>query len=340
MTQAQNLTNPHDSFFKAVFGDLERSRQFFLSYLPAKLANELNLDRLLIEKASFVDESLRQRHADLLFRTLLKSGIEAWIYLLFEHQSTPERDMPFRTLRYLVRIIEQHRQQYHEEHPYPVIVPVVLYHGTAPWNVPLRFSRMTEVQHDLGIHPLELEYILIDLSRYPDQLLMERLELELALSILRHIHDEGFLAHFRKILPLLLELRLRKTGLEYIETILRYIYYSRDKAEWNGLIEIMHQSDPIIEEIAMTTIAEHLIQQGEAAGIQKGRNEGMEEGKTTEAYDVLLELLEEQFGLLPSRIIDRLHKVQSHGLLRMLRRQRKACQSIDDFERLLERALQ
>ncbi len=59
-----------------------------------------------------------------------------------------------------------------------------------------------------------------------------------------------------KVFPLLLELRSRKTGLEYIEAILRYIYYSRDKTEWNNLIEIMHRLDPIIEEVAMTTIAE------------------------------------------------------------------------------------
>ena len=85
----------------------------------------------------------------------------------------------------------------------------------------------------------------------------------------------------------------------------------------------------------MTTIAEHLIQQGEAAGIQKG----LAEGKLSEAHDVLLELLEEQFGVLPLRLTEKLHQVQSHGVLRMLRRQRKNCQSLDELEQLVEKAL-
>jgi hypothetical protein len=134
---------------------------------------------------------------------------------------------------------------------------MVLYHGAACWNVSLWFSRVLEVQQDLGIQLLEMEDLLIDLSQFPDQVLMDKLELEMALSLLRHIRDENFLAHFRKILPLLLELRFRKTGMEYIETILHYISYSRDKTEWNNLIEIMHRSDPIIKEQAMTTIRSH-----------------------------------------------------------------------------------
>ncbi len=323
-TEKQTLANPHDSFFKAVFGDLERSRQFFRTYLPAGLANELNLDRLQLEKASFVDESLRQRHADLLFRTVLKSGTVAFLYLLFEHQSTPERDMLFRILRYLVRIFDQHREQHPQESRYPVIVPVVLYHGTEPWNVPVRFSEIMEFQKEVGIQLLDFQYVLIDLSRYPDQFLMERLELELALSLLRHVHDENFLAHFQRILPLLLGLRFRKTGLEYIETILRYIYYSRDKAEWNDLIEIMHRSDPIIEEVAMTTIAEHLV----------------EKGKLSQAHEVLQELLEEQFGTVPPTLAEKLLKIEDLEILKKLRRQRRDCSSLDAFEDLIERSVQ
>ena len=55
------------------------------------------------------------------------------------------------------------------------------------------------------------------------------------------------LSPFQRILSLLPQLRFRETGLECIETMLRCIYYSRGKAEWHDLIEIMHRSDPIIE---------------------------------------------------------------------------------------------
>ena len=54
----QDIANPHDSFFKAAFGNLERSRQFFSAYLPEKLVLELELGELQLEKGSFVDEKL------------------------------------------------------------------------------------------------------------------------------------------------------------------------------------------------------------------------------------------------------------------------------------------
>jgi hypothetical protein len=165
---------------------------------------------------------------------------------------------------------------------------------------------------------------------------MERLEVELSLSLFRHIRDESFLDFFRRIVGLLAELRSRKTGLEYIETILRYIYYVRNENEWDGVVDLLRQADPVIQEVAMRTIAQHLMEQGEA----RGEVIGLEKGKIHEAHDVLIELLEEQFGVIPLSLTEKLQQVQSYELLRMLRRQRKTCQSLDDFERLLQRALQ
>ena len=83
---------------------------------------------------------------------------------------------------------------------------------------------------------------------------------------------------------LLLQLRFREAGPECIETMLRYIYYSRGKAEWHDFIEIMHRSDPIIEQAAVTTIAEHLV----------------EKGRVSEAHQVLQKLLEERVGCVSS----------------------------------------
>jgi len=44
--------------------------------------------------------------------------------------------------------------------------------------------------------------------------------------------------------------------------MLRSIYYSRGVAAWNDLIEITHRPDPIIEQAAAATIAEHWVAKG------------------------------------------------------------------------------
>jgi hypothetical protein len=50
----------------------------------------------------------------------------------------------------------------------------------------------------------------------------------------------------------------------------------------------------------------------------------------------LVELLEERFGMVPSRLKERIGRIQDPEILRQLRSQRKYCQSLGEFERLLE----
>jgi predicted transposase/invertase (TIGR01784 family) len=246
--------------------------------------------------------------------------------------------MAFRLLRYIVRIWEQHRSQHPEEHPLPRIVPVVFYHGTKPWTAPRFLSEALESRTDLGVRPPELEYVLLDLSHIPDAVLREGLELGLMLAIdlFRHIRDPDFIEYFKRFLPLMAELQYQKTGLEYIETILRYVYYVRSGDEWEDVVDILRQSEPIIKETAMTTIAEYLIEKGLIQGLEQGETKG----KLSEARSVLIELLEEQFGIVTSSLAERLARVQSYDVLVSLRRRRKSCRTLEEFESLIERALQ
>jgi hypothetical protein len=60
----------------------------------------------------FVDATLQWRHSHPLF-TVPLAGREALVYVLVEHQSSGDPLMPFRMLRYMVRIWDR----YLTEHP-------------------------------------------------------------------------------------------------------------------------------------------------------------------------------------------------------------------------------
>jgi hypothetical protein len=75
--------------------------------LPADLVDRLDLDRLARVSGSFVDTTLRWRHSDLLFTAPL-DGHDAFVYVLVEHQSNTDALMPFRMLRYMVRIWDRY----------------------------------------------------------------------------------------------------------------------------------------------------------------------------------------------------------------------------------------
>jgi predicted transposase/invertase (TIGR01784 family) len=96
------VANPHDALFKYVFSQPEHAASELRSVLPAEVAGRLDWSSLELQPASFVDERLSGRQADLLF-TVRYEERPAYVYVLLEHQSTCDPLMAFRLLRYLER---------------------------------------------------------------------------------------------------------------------------------------------------------------------------------------------------------------------------------------------
>ena len=98
-------SNPHDALFKRVFSDVTHAAGEFRAVLPSELVAEIDFATLSLCPGSFVDEVLRERHTDLLYSVRLRER-DAFLYLLFEHQSTVDALMPYRMLGYVLRIWE------------------------------------------------------------------------------------------------------------------------------------------------------------------------------------------------------------------------------------------
>ncbi len=89
-------------------------------------------------------------NSDLLYSVAV-GGRPTLLYLLFEHQSTVDPLMPFRLLRFLVRIWE--RWLGLEENAgariLPAVVPLVLYHGREPWSAATELAEIIDL--DAGV---------------------------------------------------------------------------------------------------------------------------------------------------------------------------------------------
>jgi predicted transposase/invertase (TIGR01784 family) len=126
------VASPHDALFKYVFRQPEHAASELRAVFPPALSARLDWASLQLEPASFVDEELRGRHADLLFSVRCE-GLPAYVHVLFEHQSTSDPFMAFRLLRYLVRTWDAVLSKHPDSARLPAIVPVVLYHGKSEW---------------------------------------------------------------------------------------------------------------------------------------------------------------------------------------------------------------
>lgn len=66
----------------------------------------------------------------------------AWLFLLLEHQSKPNRWMPFRLLKYCCRIWDRDRRTHRRERELRPIVPMVFYQGRRRWRHATEFSEL------------------------------------------------------------------------------------------------------------------------------------------------------------------------------------------------------
>lgn len=128
---AKHLT-PHDRVFRKIPAKTEVAKEFFSNYLPIHIKSAIDLDSIELQKESFIDDKLKIQITDLLYSA--KFGERTgYLYLLAEHQSTPDVLMPFRILKYKIAIMDHHLKTTGDKN-LPIIYPMILYSGKRKYN--------------------------------------------------------------------------------------------------------------------------------------------------------------------------------------------------------------
>ena len=119
------------------FENPERAAAELRVALPPFVVAQVDWESLKAERNSVVDPELRETETDLLFSARLKDGRQVLFYVLLEHQSSVDRWMALRMLRYVVRQLEHWRQEHPGSEWLPIIIPLVMYHGPGgAWSAP------------------------------------------------------------------------------------------------------------------------------------------------------------------------------------------------------------
>lgn len=292
-----DLSNPHDSFFRGVFALPEVSAPFFERYLAPGVLAGLDLSTLRLEKDSFIDERLREQRSDLLFSVTAQSGRQALIYLLLEHKSYQDRWTAFQVLRYVMRVLDHHAGG---SEPLPAVLTLVLYHGENAWSAPTTIEELTEAPGELAALIPRYGFQLCDLSQAQLDDLQQRVALAMVLQVLKFIRDDELPARLPGILALFRELRGRRDQkLAFLEMILRYLAAAAGQIDEPTMLAALRQALPLdVEENIMPTLAETW----EARGEERGE----ERGELKRARHILQRQLEQRFGALPAEVIRRI----------------------------------
>jgi predicted transposase/invertase (TIGR01784 family) len=266
-------TAPHDALFKAVFSHPEHALGALRAVVPAAMAEALDWSTLKPQPGSFVDPELVPLHTDLLYAAAWRGGAEAPVYVLFEHQSSSDRWMPFRLLRYMVRIWEHWLEEHEEPKALPVIVPIVLYHGDERWSAARSFDALLDVPEAvrpaLAEYLVRFAYMLDNLAEIPDDRLHARDPVTAFVDLcLKHARGGALLVEIlSRSGDLMREVRRTHGGRKAFLFIVEYIFDVSDTEHHQALTAALQREiGPEAKEILMT-IAEQFIQQGERGAL-------------------------------------------------------------------------
>ena len=268
------VAQPHDAFFKTMMTSPAVYRGLFRTYLPQHLLQQLDLRTVRPAKDHFVDARLRHLYSDCLYRVQLRRGGEVAIYVLVEHQSTPDYYLPFRLLRYLLAIWELIIQlNENKQVPLPLIIPMVIYNGHKPWNHSHDLRDLIDAPRELIDQFLFSPARFISLNNIDEEELSEDLHLSTMLMTLKHAYDEHM--PYERIIIQLGKIKNKHLRLRYLEAILNYIFNVREDADPDDLKTLVeHQLDPLMGEKVMT-LAEKYRRIGEEIGEKRGEKLGI-----------------------------------------------------------------
>ena len=272
---------PHDHLFRSVFRDESEAAALLRAHLPQAVTGVLRWSTLQRQDASFIDDRLRASESDLLYAVQRKAdNAPAWLYVLLEHQSTPDRWLRLRLLKYSIRIWERDRKQHPDEEHLRPIVPLVLYQGRRGWGPAREFSELfaAAVRGWPGVP--RYAHLLLDQTKVEPDELRGELRGRIAQLALMAAYRTGWPV-MQRLLALLTELdRAGKT--DDLQQVVVYVAATtRDPERWNRFAETLRREVPGGGELMNKATQEMLEIYGEVKkqeAIQQGRQEGRQEG--------------------------------------------------------------
>ena len=274
----KNLINSHDKFFKELFSQREKVKEFVSKTLPSEITQKLNFETLEIDKTEYISKNLKTSFSDLVYNCIYGKNTKIKISLLFEHKSYPETYPHFQLLGYMLNIWQTQLNQKESLTP---VIPIIFYHGERKWIQKPFIKYFENIDKAIQKFIPEFDYQLIDTSTYTDQQikqLFKDIELQIGLLIMKHIYNEQkILQELTEIFAGINEILQNEQGEQFFETIITYLFYSTE-LETSKIVEKMRTISPKAGEKFVSTAMKLQL---------KGKIEGIEAGIKKVAFSML-----------------------------------------------------
>jgi predicted transposase YdaD len=266
------LNTIHDSFFKSLFSVKENLQDLMQDTLPGEIMSGIHLDTLKYDPTEYVDPELHTHFSDIVCNVLY-GDTQIKISLLFEHKSSPSKQIRLQLLRYMLNVWKKQKGNSQELTP---VIAIVFYHGRSTWT---RAEIVNNVPEELKRYIPLFDYVLFNTKDIKDHAIIRHFGLpsvkvgvwflKRSYNLIGFIRDNPRLA--RKILR---EIRnIEKTN---IESIVLYLYNVSGMVP-EKIDQIMKTVSPETKDV-FDELRMKLIEQGREQGREEGREQGIEQG--------------------------------------------------------------
>ena len=291
---AHELDHPHDRLFRMVFSDAAEAAGLLQAALPADVRDRIDWSTLSLQEGTFLDDALRESESDLLYEAGYGAGDEpVWLYLLLEHQSTPDVWMRFRLLKYCCRIWEAGLRDEPGRSELRPIIPLVFYQGGRGWRHSTEFADLFPAAVRGWPWVPRFEHVLLDQTGVEPE--------GVAGGVKGRIAQLLMMAAYGRHTGLAVEVAARLLaslfsggGVNYFRLFVLYVMATQDEAGAQAFDEALrrHGREQGGE---IMSYAQQLLKEGKEEGRAEGRSQGLEEGERRGEQRARVEMVE---GLL------------------------------------------
>ena len=303
-----NISQPHDLFFRDALARPEVAEGLLKKHLPEKILKLIDLKTLEPTKESFVEPDSSIVITDVLFKAKINQK-PGYLHLLCEHQSTPDKLMPLRLMRYMISIMKYHADHHKakDNNILPAVIPIVFYNGQKPYLYSKNFFELFGDQQDLMQDVILNDFHLVDFKKIPDETLREEAWSGVLALTMKHIFSKEILSMLETLRPLLLIIE-KNQGSDFIVAMLKYLLKAskiEDKAAFLKFLESAVSKETGDQ---IMSLAQQWEQEGEKRGLikgeklgiakgrQEGRLEGQQEGERATKLAIARNLLNQNMG--------------------------------------------
>jgi predicted transposase/invertase (TIGR01784 family) len=186
----------------------------------------------------------------------------------------------------MIKIWESYFKQNKRVKRLPVIVPILIYHGSEKWKLKNSIIPLFEEIEGTTQYIPDFKSEIFDISHLSDDKIKGEILLQVHFLLLKYVFKPELINKVREILELLHTLSSKGTASEYLQVLMRYLMSSIDNKQKEELVE---EVEKVIKSggTFMPTIAEKLIQEGRIEGIKEGEQKGKIEEKLENAEKML-----------------------------------------------------